>query len=115
MKLTFWNRKVRENAMGRWSGFLCASSSPRSIGKEQWRGREPQTMLKMIKESTEQLSKQISSHINNFIAHHEAVSNIFKKAGSLLLRRVSETNNQVQIQGIFFLGYLEVQNFKKIK
>lgn len=64
----------------------------------------------MIKESTEQLSKQISSNINNFIAHHEVVSNISKKTGSLLLHRVSETNNQVQIQRIFFVGYLKLQN-----
>lgn len=42
--------------------------------------------MKMIKESIEQLSKQISSNINNFIAHHEAVSNISKKTGSLLLQ-----------------------------
>lgn len=70
-------------------------------------------MMKMIKESTEQLSKQISSNINNFITHHEAVSNISKKIGSLLLHRVSETNNQVQIQRIFFIGYLKLQNFKK--
>lgn len=66
-------------------------------------------MMKMIKESTEQLSKQISSNINNFIAHHEAVSNMSKKTGSLLLHRVSETNNQVQIQRIFFVGYLKLQ------
>lgn len=66
--------------------------------------------MKMIKESTEQLSKQISSNINNFTAHHEAVSNIFKKTGSLLLYTVSETNNQVQIQRIFFTGHLELQN-----
>lgn len=70
-------------------------------------------MMKMIKESTEQLSKQISSNINNFITHHEAVSNISKKTGSLLLHRVSETNNQVQIQRIFFVGYLKLQNLKK--
>lgn len=55
-------------------------------------------MMKMIKEGTQQLSKQISSHINNFIAHHETVSNISKKTISLLLHRVSETNNQVQIE-----------------
>lgn len=54
-------------------------------------------MMKMIKESTEQLSKQISSNINNFIAHHEAVSNISKKTEFLLVHKVSETNNQVQI------------------
>jgi hypothetical protein len=61
-------------------------------------GKGLKTVLKMIKESTaEQLSKQISSNINNFIAQHEAVSNISKKTGSLLLHSVSETNNQVQI------------------
>lgn len=58
-------------------------------------------MMKMIKESTEQLSKQISSNINNFIAHHKTVSNISKKTGVLLLHRVNETNHQVQT----FRGY----------
>ena len=72
-------------------------------------------MMKMIKESTEQLSKQISSNINNFIAHHESVSNISKKTGSLLLHRVSETNNQVQIQRNFFVRYLELKKLKKKK
>lgn len=66
--------------------------------------------MKMIKESTEQLSKQISSNINNFTAQHEAVSNISRKTGSLLLHIVSESNNQVQIQRIFFIGYLKLQN-----
>lgn len=68
-------------------------------------------MMKMIKESTEQLSKQISSNINNFIAHHEAVSNISKKTESLLLHRVSETN-KVWIQMIFFIKHLELQDLK---
>lgn len=36
-------------------------------------------MMKMIKEGTEQLSKQISSNINNFIAHQKTVSNLPKK------------------------------------
>lgn len=74
--------------------------------KELW------TMMKMIKESAEQLSKQISSNINNFIAHHEAVSNISKKTRSLLLHRVSESHNQVQIR-IIFMEYLKLQNLKK--
>lgn len=38
----------------------------------------------MIEEGTEQLSKQISGNINNFIAHHETGSNISKKSESLL-------------------------------
>ena len=70
-------------------------------------------MMKMIKESTEQLSKQISSNINNFIAHQESVSNISKKTGSLLLHRVSETNNQVQIQRNFSVRYLELKKLNK--
>lgn len=36
-------------------------------------------MMKMIKEGTEQLSKQISSNINNFIAHQKTASNFLKK------------------------------------
>ncbi|CAM2097118.1 unnamed protein product [Caretta caretta] len=46
-------------------------------------------MMKMIKESTEQLSKQISSNMNNFIAHPETVSNISKRTEALLLHRKS--------------------------
>lgn len=35
--------------------------------------------MKITKEVTEQLSKQISSNINNFIAHQKTVSNLHKK------------------------------------
>ena len=117
MKLNLENRKNHRGCEGKrdLSGFLCAVSSVSN--RQKWNGgkKELQTMMKMIKESTEQLSKQISSNINNFIAHHESVSNISKKTGSLLLHRVSETNNQVQIQRNFFVRYLELKKLKKKK
>lgn len=36
-------------------------------------------MMKMIKEGTEQLSKQIPSNINNFVAHQKIISDLLKK------------------------------------
>lgn len=54
-------------------------------------------MMKMIKEGTEWLSKQISSNINNFIANQKTVSYLPKKQEVLLLHRVNGTNPQVQV------------------
>lgn len=117
MKLNLENRKNHGEFEGKGdlSGFLCAVSSLSNRQKGNGEKKELQTMMKMIKGSTEQLSKQISSNINNFIAHHESVSNISKKTGSLLLHRVSETNNQVQIQRNFFVRHLELKKLNKKK
>lgn len=42
-------------------------------------------MMVMIKEDAEQLSKQISSNNNNFIAHCETLTNNSEKAGTFPL------------------------------
>lgn len=54
----------------------------------KWRNKETETVVVMIEEGSEQLSKQISSNINNFIAHRETISNVSKKTEFLLLYRM---------------------------